>query len=89
MSHNTQEELPLWPLPNWPSPGYLGEAFVLYLVASLCMGFLVLVGIVVVARPLWAAIFVAGIMFGLLGFRIGRRVLRRLSRMVGMFPHHA
>jgi Flp pilus assembly protein TadB len=64
MSRITQEELPLWPLPRWPSAAYLADAFTLYLVASVCVGLLVFGGIVVVARPLWAMIFVAGVMAG-------------------------
>jgi hypothetical protein len=90
MSRNTQEELALWPLPRWPTPGYIGEAFIIYLVACLCIGVLVFVGIVVFAWPLLAAIFIAGVVAGGLGFWYGRRIVRRLSRMTGgVFPHHA
>jgi Flp pilus assembly protein TadB len=89
MRRDAQEELPLWPLSRWPSPGYLRAAFGVYFGASLFAGFLFFVAVIIVARPLWAAIFVAGAVAGVFGFRWCRIVLRRLSRIVGAFPHHA
>jgi hypothetical protein len=87
MRRNSQEELPLWPLSRWPSPGYLREAFGVYLGASLFVGVLFFVAVIIAARPSWAAIFGAGAVAGVFGFRWCRIVLRRLSRIVGMFPH--
>jgi hypothetical protein len=89
--HNSQDqkELPLWPNPRWPTLGYLAEAGLAYLVAALFVGALCLMAIVVVARPLWAAIFVAGAAAGILGFRSCRRLLRRISSRVRAFPTHA
>jgi Flp pilus assembly protein TadB len=89
MIRSEQEELPLWPAPRWPSVSYLADALGLYIGAPLFVGVLFFIGATVVARPLWAAIFVAGILAGIFGFICGRRFLRRLSRLVGAFPHHA
>jgi hypothetical protein len=89
MRNHVQEELPLSPPPRWPLPEYLGDAFFLYLVASLFAGLVFFVAVVVIARPVWASIFVAGVVAGVFGFRWCRRVLRRLNRIAGMFPHHA
>jgi Flp pilus assembly protein TadB len=91
MRLNGQEELPLWPLPRWPSPAYISDAFALYLSASLLVGFLFLVAVTAIARPLWVGIFVAGVVAGVFGFRWFRVVLRRrlVSRIMDMFPHHA
>lgn len=88
MHRDAQEELPLWPLSRWPSPGYLREAFGVYLGASLLVGFLFVVAVIIAARPSWAAIFVAGAVAGVFGFKLCRIVMRRLSRILGMFPHH-
>ena len=88
MNRSTQEELPLWPTPRWPSVAYLADAFLVYLVATIFCALLFLVGIVVIARPLWVVIFVAGAIVGVVGFRCWRSTMRRLSRIMGMFPHH-
>jgi len=84
-----QEELDLWPLPRWPTPAYLGEAFSLYACACLIVGFLFFGAVVVIARPLWAVIFLAGVAAGILGYRTCRAVLRRLTRLIEVFPRHA
>jgi xanthosine utilization system XapX-like protein len=86
---NNQEELPLSPSPRWPTPAYICEAFELYLGASLLVGFLFFCTVIILARPLWAAIFLAGVLVGVFGFKWARVVWRRLSRVMGMFPNHA
>jgi uncharacterized membrane protein YbhN (UPF0104 family) len=89
MRRSAQEELPLWPRPRWPSRIYLLEAFSFYVLFALLAGVLFFAAAVTIARPSWAVIFVAGVVAGVVGFRWCRAVLRRLSRIMGMFPHHA
>lgn len=89
MRDPNQEELDLWPLPRWPTPSYLGEAFLLYASACLIVGILFFAAVVTVARPLWTVIFLAGVAAGILGYRACRAVLRRFTRLIEVFPRHA
>ena len=49
---HVQKELPLFPLPRWPTWAYLRGALVIYLVASLLAAGAFFVVVVAVAQPL-------------------------------------
>lgn len=86
-----QKELPLFPLPRWPTGAYLRSALVVYLVAPLLAAGAVFVVVAAVAQPLFAAAFVAGCASGagiMVLARSWPKVRRHLGRIID-FPHHA
>jgi hypothetical protein len=89
MNRVTQEELALWPRPRWPSSTYLSDVFCLYLGVAILGAVLFFIGVVLIARPLWVVIFVAGIIAGVIGFRWGGRAIHRLRRIMETSVHHA
>jgi len=89
MREPVQEELPLWPLQRWPTRAYLSEALGVYFAVSSLGGFLFFLGAMAFARPLWAVIFAAGALAGVIGFRWFRKVLRPLNRILQIFPYLA
>ncbi len=89
MRDPAQEEFSVRPHPRWPTGEYLLDAFFLYLSVALLAALLFFASVVTLARPLWMAIFIAGVIAGIAGLRSSRRVLRRLGRVTGVFPSHA
>jgi hypothetical protein len=87
-----QKELPLFPLPRWPTWAYLRGALVVYLVVPFLAAGAFFVGVVAVAQPLFAASFLVGCVSGAVTVVLARSWLPKVRRHLGRimaFPHHA